>query len=90
VVGGTVLVSVFGIIAGALLIVGLLTPFASVAVALLFAFQLTSSDCTMPNLLGGAVGFALVLLGPGAYSVDLKIFGPREIVIPRAPRMREL
>ena len=37
-----------------------------------------------------AVAMAICLLGPGAFSIDARLFGPREIIIPRdsrAPRM---
>jgi uncharacterized membrane protein YphA (DoxX/SURF4 family) len=34
-------------------------------------------------LLAGAMLVELVLAGPGAYSVDARLFGPREIIIPR-------
>jgi hypothetical protein len=36
-----------------------------------------------------AVAAALVLLGPGALSIDARLFGRREIVVPRAPRRSE-
>jgi uncharacterized membrane protein YphA (DoxX/SURF4 family) len=29
---------------------------------------------------------AISLLGPGAFSIDARLFGPREIVLPREPR----
>jgi hypothetical protein len=29
---------------------------------------------------------AIVLLGPGAYSLDARLFGRREIIIPQASR----
>ncbi len=38
------------------------------------------------GLFAGAVTVALLFLGPGAYSVDARLFGRREIVIPRRSR----
>ena len=38
------------------------------------------------SLDSGAVTVALLFLGPGAYSVDARLFGRREIVIPRRSR----
>jgi hypothetical protein len=32
------------------------------------------------------MGLTIALLGPGAYSVDARLFGRREIVVPRARR----
>jgi hypothetical protein len=32
------------------------------------------------------VAVAVILLGPGALSLDARLFGRREIIIPRAPR----
>jgi len=33
-----------------------------------------------------AMSAALVLLGPGAFSLDARLFGRREIIIPEGPR----
>ncbi|HEY6851203.1 MAG TPA: hypothetical protein VI320_33955 [Terracidiphilus sp.] len=33
-----------------------------------------------------AISAALVLLGPGAFSIDARLFGRREIIIPEARR----
>jgi hypothetical protein len=35
-----------------------------------------------------AVAAAVVPLGPGALSLDARLFGRREIIIPRSPRPR--
>jgi uncharacterized membrane protein YphA (DoxX/SURF4 family) len=90
--------AIFGLVAGALLIIGLLTPIASlvVAAASAGAWVLSSSivpaglfDSGVAALLAGAIAFALVLLGPGAFSADARLFGPREILIPSAPDPRD-
>jgi uncharacterized membrane protein YphA (DoxX/SURF4 family) len=36
-----------------------------------------------------AMSVILVLLGPGAYSLDARLFGRREIIIPDSRRPRE-
>jgi hypothetical protein len=72
------------------LLVGLLTPAAGIVVAV-------GSGCVALSLLAPpswhflgdevaaallmAVGIAVVLLGPGAFSIDSYLFGRREIVI---------
>lgn len=76
---------------GALLLIGFLTPVASVLVGLItagVAFSLLPS-CTH-NVFdsGAAFTFALAMLltiagvGPGRFSVDARLFGRREIIIP--------
>jgi uncharacterized membrane protein YphA (DoxX/SURF4 family) len=57
-----------------LLLVGFLTPIAGslgVAVGLV--------SFAAPDLCLSAIAAAIVLLGPGAYSVDARLFGRREI-----------
>jgi hypothetical protein len=47
----------------------------------------------LPGLLPGiqvvALAVVVALLGPGALSVDARLFGMREIVIPRSDRPEE-
>lgn len=52
---------------------GFMTPAAAVVAAATLWF------CDAPWL--AAIAIALALLGPGAYSVDARLFGRREIVI---------
>ena len=81
------------IVAGALLIVGLVTPLAS-ALAIAGYSGLAStlplvpsqaSDVAAIQAIVGAVSIAL--LGPGAFSLDSRLFGRREIIIPDAKPM---
>jgi uncharacterized membrane protein YphA (DoxX/SURF4 family) len=80
---------------GVSLLIGLLTPFACVVVGLcgawvaLSAFQAASHQefaAGSPPLLEVVTAAALVLTGPGAFSLDARLFGRREIIIPRPPR----
>ncbi|HYO84650.1 MAG TPA: hypothetical protein VES20_24825 [Bryobacteraceae bacterium] len=85
--GGT-LAALFGAVAGALLMVGFFTMPASVVTAILCAFAISSVplnarilDSAAGAFLGSAIAASLVLLGPGAFSADARLFGPREIKI---------
>jgi len=79
---------------GALILTGFRTTLVSALVAIigagLLAFQiwplyLVNLGVTRydRSLLEIAVAFSLMMLGPGAYSIDARLFGRREIVIPR-------
>ena len=69
---------------GALLCLGFLTPVVSVVAcafemtALLLAGQADGRFIALSSL----NAIAIALLGPGAYSVDARLFGRREIVFP--------
>jgi len=70
---------------GLLLVIGFLTPFAGVVLVVsIAAGRLAGShEAATSPLLVGIAAIALVLLGPGAVSLDARLFGRREIVIPR-------
>ena len=81
----------FGLAAGILFVLGFLTPIAGIVVAL-YAISIRMNalpDCNRPLVdsgmalaFQGAILLAVLLLGPGAYSVDARVFGRREIIIP--------
>jgi uncharacterized membrane protein YphA (DoxX/SURF4 family) len=70
--------------AAALLLVGIWTPVAGVLMAVA-EFSLAFSDSHDPwiHILLGALGAALAMLGPGAWSVDARRFGRKRIQIPQ-------
>jgi uncharacterized membrane protein YphA (DoxX/SURF4 family) len=79
---------------GSLLLIGFLTPVASILFGLSStAIAFSSSSAYTDNLLHGglfllfvvSMAAATALLGPGAYSLDARLFGRREIIIPQAP-----
>ena len=76
---------------GAFLLVGLMTPFVTVLVAAggiaavlslipLPGQTLSDSYPAILNLI--VLSIAIALLGPGAFSLDARMFGRREITIP--------
>lgn len=84
----------FGLVAGALLILGFLTPIAG-ALILVQGLAIHVSwlpDCSIQAadsiglLFRIAVPLAIIGLGPGAFSLDAQCFGRREIIIPPASR----
>jgi uncharacterized membrane protein YphA (DoxX/SURF4 family) len=81
--------------AGLLLAAGLFTPILSVTVsAAAVCVALSIFPAASEGLLKGhfaavmvaAVGISLALVGPGEFSLDFRLFGRREIIIPRATR----
>ena len=75
-------VLVLAICLGILLLTGLWTPIAGALVAIIelwAAFSLPGDPWT--HILLGALGAALALLGPGAWSVDARLFGWKRIAI---------
>ena len=80
---------------GAAIFMGFLTPAASVAATVGYlmtgvsSFLMTDANNPISTLAAfnlAAISAALVLLGPGAFSVDARLFGRREIIIPEGPR----
>ena len=81
------------LVSGAAVLVGLLTPAASlVAGTSAFLLALNSAspwpflevNTVLASYIAG-VAAALALLGPGAYSLDARFFGRRVILIPNKP-----
>jgi uncharacterized membrane protein YphA (DoxX/SURF4 family) len=84
-------VGFIAIAVGASLFVGSLTPVASTAAASGYlmtgvsSFSMTQTNNHISTLTAfnlAAISAALVLLGPGAFSLDARLFGRREIIIP--------
>jgi uncharacterized membrane protein YphA (DoxX/SURF4 family) len=91
---GTWFVGFAALAGGAMLAVGFLTPIVGALVglaALGIRFSLLPGcapslfDAKLPAIQAGTMLVAVVLLGPGAFSIDSRIFGRREIIIPPPP-----
>jgi putative oxidoreductase len=65
---------------GALVLVGLWTPFAGSLLVVLTAWDILFRHYTpYPSVLLGSMGAAIVLIGPGALSIDAWLFGWKKI-----------
>jgi uncharacterized membrane protein YphA (DoxX/SURF4 family) len=73
---------VIAAVSGILLLVGLWTPIAGTVVAImeLWLAVLAKSDPSI-HLLLAVLGAGLALLGPGAWSVDSRLFGRKRLGI---------
>jgi uncharacterized membrane protein YphA (DoxX/SURF4 family) len=90
----TIAIGLVLVASGASLVIGLLTPVASLLVGLctlgiaLSWIPASAIALISPRLMAFGViitAVAIALLGPGAFSVDGYLFGRREIVIPPSP-----
>jgi uncharacterized membrane protein YphA (DoxX/SURF4 family) len=79
------------IASGALLLVGYLTPFAAIAAGLISvcggfswlpAANLDLFENRLTAGLATVIAVSLACLGPGAFSLDARLFGRHEIIIP--------
>ena len=92
---GTWFVGLIALASGAMLVVGLLTPIVAVVMGLCvlgveFSFLpvcgATVFDGKVTVIEAATILTAIVFLGPGAFSLDSRLFGRREIIIPPSPR----
>jgi uncharacterized membrane protein YphA (DoxX/SURF4 family) len=75
--------AVLAILAGLLLLAGLWTPIAGSLVALIgIAFAVTQAEDPLASVLLATIGAALALVGPGAWSIDARLFGWKRIDVP--------
>src|SRR5262245_15954746 len=72
--------------AGLLLLVGLWTPVAGLLAAMLEGWMLVSRpQDPWPHILLATLGGALALLGPGAWSIDARLYGWKRVAIRARP-----
>jgi uncharacterized membrane protein YphA (DoxX/SURF4 family) len=67
-------------IAGVFLLIGLWTPIAGVIVALSeIGIALAGTDHLQASILMATLGIGLAFLGPGALSIDARLFGRKRL-----------
>ena len=91
--------AMFALVCGILLMIGYLTPIAAILIGLgetaiglswLPIYSTYFCETGASVVFEVIVATAIVLLGPGAFSLDAHKFGRREIVIPPASRSQQL
>jgi hypothetical protein len=84
----TRLVALLAGVSGVSLSVGYVTPFAGVVGGVVTVNSAMSYpslfDTRLATVLAISIAVAILCLGPGAFSIDARLFGRREIVIPDA------
>ena len=79
---GAIMVHVLATVAGTLLVAGLWTPFAGTLAAVIELWCIfAQSRDPLVHVLLLTLGAALALVGPGAWSVDARLFGWKRIDI---------
>lgn len=85
--------AVFLILVGVLLLIGSLSRWAAVVAAATSFLSVFSwfpgprvglFETPITTMLGAVIATALICLGPGAFSVDARMFGRREVIIPKS------
>jgi uncharacterized membrane protein YphA (DoxX/SURF4 family) len=85
-------VAIFMVLVGALLLIGSLSRWAAVVAAAISLISVFSwfpgprvglFETPITTMLAAVIASALVCLGPGAFSVDARLFGRREVIIPK-------
>jgi putative oxidoreductase len=80
---GLATIHVLAIATGILLLAGLWTPIAGVVLAIIEIWSaFTHPHDPWSHILLGSLGAALAMLGPGAWSVDARLFGWKRIAPP--------
>ena len=78
----SVALDILSAVMGVLLLVGLWTPIVAALATIDAALLAFSDPANQPSyILLGALAAALALLGPGAFSVDARLFGWRRVEI---------
>jgi len=75
--------AIIGGAAGIMLLVGLWTPLAGTLIAVLEAWNIfIRSTSPLISITLGILGATLAMIGPGAWSIDARLFGRKHIDAP--------
>jgi putative oxidoreductase len=77
--GAGLLTNFARVVSGALIIAGLWTPYAGVLLALVEGWLGFLAGTAEIHLVRAALGVGLAALGPGAWSIDARLFGRKRI-----------
>ena len=72
-------IKVVAMVSGGVLIAGLWTPFSGAVQAMLDVWFALSGHSEEGHLSRAAIGLSLMVLGPGAWSVDARLYGRKQI-----------
>jgi len=77
---GVIVPRMIAVVAGIFLLVGLWTPVVGILVAIVevWIVFMVAGDPSVPLMLA-TIGAALAMIGPGAWSVDARLFGRKHI-----------
>ena len=77
---GVIVPQMIAVLAGTFLLVGLWTPFVGTLIAIveLWIIFVVAGDLSVPLMLA-TIGAALAMIGPGAWSIDARLFGRKHI-----------
>ena len=68
---------------GMFLLVGLWTPFCRTLIALIEVWLAFNGGDLWTSIMLGTLGASLAMIGPGAWSIDARLFGRRHFEIPK-------
>jgi len=77
---GVIVPQMIAVLAGTFLLVGLWTPVVGTLIAIVevWIIFVVAGDPTVPLMLA-TIGAALAMIGPGAWSIDARLFGRKHI-----------
>jgi uncharacterized membrane protein YphA (DoxX/SURF4 family) len=77
----------FSCLVGVSILVGLWTPFAASCQAIIeTSLALTGATFESTHLIHMLIGLSLVMLGPGSWSIDARLYGRKRIYLDRSRR----
>ena len=80
----TVWIRIFSCLTGALILAGLWTPFAASCHAILLSVLAFAGEAFgTTHLILALIGVSLVMLGPGSWSIDARLYGRKRIDLDR-------